>query len=582
MFIKPNSILRFFGSIKLAVPLLSIIILILIGATFYESQVGSSYVQQFIYKSPWFGALMFLLAINLGISALLRYPWKGTRKIGFAITHFGLVVIIAGSAAVIHLGVEGMLLLRIGEPASHQIRVEGDLLEVIDADGTIQQSSIQINPDNSVAPQKLGNLSLLNYTENATKAVNFIEDQTVNNSAVHLSLSSSRMGQNVGQWLAIAPLGFDTIQLGLAELSIQEVNNQQELQSYLNPPLDKALSPYGVLNLKLKKQQKQIDVQSSLSQIINFKNIQISIQAFWSDFRLDRNNQPVSASSTFNNPAIQLELTTPNGKERWFLFGKDNLNPVRTLISGEIEPNIDITYEIEPQKPQNYLQILVTPDDSLYYAVNSRNGFQSGKLTTGDKIIPKWADFEIMLDTYLPHAQLQRLVIPNPNSQQTGFPALLVQTEDKKEAWLPWGEPTVIEDNNIEYFAAFSPKLMQIPFDIQLTDFIVERNEGDESVAMWTSRIRIQDPENKIMVKRNVWMNHPTWYKGWKIAQSSWNPNDLSQSTLQIKREPLWVTGLTWTGSTLVVLGIIIMFYGSSFRPIDFGEREQIIDKMKS
>ena len=30
------------------------------------------------------------------------------------------------------------------------------------------------------------------------------------------------------------------------------------------------------------------------------------------------------------------------------------------------------------------------------------------------------------------------------------------------------------------------------------------------------------------------------------------------------KREPLWVTALTWTGSGLVVLGITIMFYGRS------------------
>ncbi|MGB3295409.1 MAG: hypothetical protein WBB01_20695, partial [Phormidesmis sp.] len=90
---------HYLGSIKLAVPLLIVIATILIGATFYESEVGSTVVQQEIYKSPWFGALMFLLALNLGISTLSRYPWKGARKIGFAITHWGLVVIIAGSAA---------------------------------------------------------------------------------------------------------------------------------------------------------------------------------------------------------------------------------------------------------------------------------------------------------------------------------------------------------------------------------------------------------------------------------------------------------------------------------------------------
>ena len=78
---------------------------------------------------------------------------------------------------------------------------------------------------------------------------------------------------------------------------------------------------------------------------------------------------------------------------------------------------------------------------------------------------------------------------------------------------------------------------------------------------MWTSKIRIEDPANGISERRNVWMNHPTWYRGWKIAQASWNPGDLQQSTLQVKREPTWVTALTWTGSALVVSGIAVMFY---------------------
>ena len=48
---------------------------------------------------------------------------------------------------------------------------------------------------------------------------------------------------------------------------------------------------------------------------------------------------------------------------------------------------------------------------------------------------------------------------------------------------------------------------------------------------------------------------------GWKIAQASWNPGDLKQSTLQVKREPAWVTATTWLGSLLVVIGIAVIFY---------------------
>ena len=115
---------------------------------------------------------------------------------------------------------------------------------------------------------------------------------------------------------------------------------------------------------------------------------------------------------------------------------------------------------------------------------------------------------------------------------------------------------------------AFSPKLLQLPFSLKLNDFIVERNEGSESVAMWTSAVSLFDPfarkAGDAQVERRVWMNNPTWFKGWKIAQASWNPGDLSQSTLQVKREPWWVTALTWLGSMMVTMGVAVMFYGRS------------------
>ena len=76
-----DRLIRFIGSIKLAVPLLSAIVGILIWATFYESQVGSTTVQQEVYKSPWFGALMFMLALNLSVSALSRYPGEVLGKL---------------------------------------------------------------------------------------------------------------------------------------------------------------------------------------------------------------------------------------------------------------------------------------------------------------------------------------------------------------------------------------------------------------------------------------------------------------------------------------------------------------------
>ena len=556
-----DRIIRFLGSIKLAVPLLSTIIGILIWATFYESEVGTTTVQQEVYKSPWFGALMFLLALNLGMSALSRYPWRGARKIGFALTHIGLIVIIAGSAAVIHLGVEGMLLVRTDSDANNQIRIEGDTLDVMSPDGTIERANIFIKDDGSVNPQYVGGLELEAYSEDTVRTVNFVEGGQVANPAVTLSLYSDRMGQAVERSLAVAPKGYDTEAIGPAELDIIKVNNSKELKQLLSPPTEVKQPLWGEINVNYDNKVKAIDLKEQAGNTIKIKDLEVKLLEFFPDFRLDENNRPISVSNQLNNPGVLLQIANNNGVERWFVFGNEAINPIHAIISGSAIDNLQISYSIEQPQVTNFFKVIVAEDNQLYYAAKSSKGFKSGKYAVGEAVKPGWADFTITLTQYIPDARLERNIVVSDEPGLETAPALLVKTESGKETWIPWAEPTAIEDDNGEYFAAFSPKLLQIPFGVKLEDFIVDRNEGSESVAMWTSKIRIDDPATNESQQRKVWMNHPTWYKGWKIAQASWNPGDLKQSTLQVKREPAWVTATTWLGSLLVVIGIAVIFY---------------------
>ncbi|MEM1251475.1 MAG: cytochrome c biogenesis protein ResB [Cyanobacteria bacterium P01_H01_bin.21] len=560
-----SSALRFIGSIRLAIPLLVVIGTVLIGATFYESEVGSSVVQQEIYKSPWFGALMFLLAVNLSISTLLRYPWKGARKIGFATAHWGLVVIIAGSAAVIHLSVEGMLLARTdGGPVS-TLRVEGDLLEVAMPGQETQQASLFIKDDGSVVPNHLGDISLLGYTNHAIKTVHFTNEAAIDNPAVRLSLNSTRMGQTLERWLAVAPVAYDRMDIGPAELQIVKARSEDELQQALTVPDQESTAIWGTLELTSSGKTKVLDVKSSLNQPVALGEADVVVRDFWPDFRLDGNGKPETATQQLRNPAVQLEISNDDARERWFIFGNPEFQPIRTQLLGDRPIELDIEYTISADvQPNAFFRVVVDDSNELHYAAKSSKGFKSGELVLGKAIAPGWADFVITLEEYVPNAKVERDIVPLTDGREGGEPALQIATPDGQKTWVPWGEPTTVSTAAGNLYVAFSPKLMRLPFALKLNDFIVERNEGSESVAMWTSLISLMEPQTGEISERRVWMNHPTWFRGWKIAQASWNPGDLAQSTLQVKREPWWVTGLTWLGSLMVTLGVAIMFYGRS------------------
>lgn len=552
-------LIRFLGSIRLAVPLLVAIATILIAATFYESNVGSPTVQREIYKSAWFGALMFLLAINLGVSTLSRYPWRGPRKIGFALAHWGLIVIIAGSAAVIHLSTEGMLLGRTDGSPQSQIRVEGDLLEVVVPGQTPQQTDVFIKPDGSVYPQQFAGFSLLGYSDNAIKTVRFVDNGAVDNLAVKVKLQSDRMGQTLERWLAVAPVGYSQIDIGPAHLEIAQATNEAELTELLSPP-DTAQSTYGQLRVG----GQTVDMQQAIGQTLQLPgDLGVEVVEVWPDFRLNANGQPTSASKQFRNPAVHLNLKQGDVHERWFVFAKPGFEPVR---SGQ-EIALAVTYDAPQPVATNYFRIVAAPNHNLFYAASSSKGFKSGEFYPNQAVTPGWADFQISLSDRIDKATIQRQVVPvTPVAEgpfaKEGSPALHIATAEGQDFWLPWGEPTSLETSAGEYFAAFSPKILSLPFYVKLDDFIVERNEGSESVAMWTSQVTLFDPQTDTAVHRSIWMNHPTWFRGWKLAQASWNPGDLQQSTLQLKREPWWVTALTWSGSLMVVLGIGVMFYG--------------------
>lgn len=559
-----SKVVSFLGSIRLAVPLLAAIAVILIGATFYEAYAGTATVQREVYKSVWFGGLMFLLAVNLALSTLSRYPWRGGRKIGFALTHWGLVVIIAGSAAVIHLSTEGMVLVRTDGGPTNQVRIEGEQLELVGPDRRRHQADLFVRPDQSVYPPQVGGLSLVGYSASAIKTVSFSDGGGVDNLAVKLALHSDRMGQTLERWLALAPAGYRQLDVGPAHLEITQAQDEADLQQLLSPPAPQT-APFGTLQLGTQT----VDVQSQLGHTLTLAtditahDITVELAGFWPDFRLDGNHQPTSASSQLQNPALQLNLTQGDQQARWYVFANPEFSPIRSGAAIAAT----VTYTAPPPTPTDYFRVVAAPDHQLFYAALSSAGFKTGELHPGQPITPGWADFQISLLSRLDKAQVQRQMVPvTPVADaplgDAGAPALQVATAEGQTYWLPWGEPTALETAGGTYFAAFSPKLLELPFYLKLNDFIVERNEGSESVAMWTSDVTLFDPQRDTAVQRTVWMNHPTWFRGWKLAQASWNPGDLQQSTLQLKREPWWVTALTWSGSLMVVLGIGTMFYG--------------------
>ena len=106
---------------------------------------------------------------------------------------------------------------------------------------------------------------------------------------------------------------------------------------------------------------------------------------------------------------------------------------------------------------------------------------------------------------------------------------------------------------------------------VRLMHFDVPRDEGTDTPADFHSTVRFTDPNTGHEQVTVISMNHPVHYPTgfWRTAlglntqfsQAQWNPGDLGETTLQVRRDPGWP--FKWIGSIFLCAGLVGMIFYS-------------------
>ena len=105
--------LRALASLKLTVVLLLALAVVLSAGTILESMKGTEAARA-VYYAPWFFALQGLFALNVALALIERWP-RNRWRIGFALTHGAMLIILAGAVATALFKVEGQMPLWEGQ-----------------------------------------------------------------------------------------------------------------------------------------------------------------------------------------------------------------------------------------------------------------------------------------------------------------------------------------------------------------------------------------------------------------------------------------------------------------------------------
>ncbi|MFL6513958.1 MAG: hypothetical protein ACJ8M1_02935 [Chthoniobacterales bacterium] len=624
-----HPIAQFFASLKLAVVLLAVLIMAAIAGTIYESSFDAKVARAYVYGAPWFNIWLTLLAANLAVSALSRWPWR-KHHVAFLVTHLGIITLLAGSLIGRIFGTEGSITLFKGDPPTNRLLVDERELRVHDSDGIIKgyPADFLHHPPTTSRPRDLGRLadgtklSIIDYAPALETKLNPKPVASGGAPAIHFTIATAMMNQHLDSWLLAEPPEHSKFSMGLANIEFKRgaanpadgtadvsANKQQTATDLEESIFSFSKAPEeqigrvikggstgakvrleqpengnkGRLAISLGGNQFTVDVAQNLNREAKLGDSPFvaRIDNYWPDFRIEE-GKPGSLSDQPNNPAVLVTIrgkgipaaaapTNPHGADKEITT---NGGPPTMPASGESAPN--------------NLTLFMADDGTITYQLVSRkNGQSSGKLELNKPLTTGWADWQLVVDKTLPHAE--HWMDFNPvkgdgaaaaaKEMPDGIRVQLDQNGRKIEQWLAAGWQVTVPTQPNEIILAYGFRQVPLPIGLELTDFEVKRNEGSDSPAGFKSTLRISTPEGESAVG-SCWMNHPfsfpsDWWRAWtgltyKMSQASWNPDNLSQSTVQILRDPGW--SLKWVGSLLVVAGVFMMFYLKPYRRQTVGE----------
>ncbi len=268
--------------------------------------------------------------------------------------------------------------------------------------------------------------------------------------------------------------------------------------------------------------------------------------------------------------------------EQWLLAGdRDHGRIDLGLITVDLVP---LGGEPPATGAANRAILRVQSDGSLQSEFfTGERSLATADLPPGQAVATGWSDWTIEAQQVLPSAAPGFRFDPLPEGETAppGQPLLegiLVRAtrgEQSMEQWVGAGWRVSLPTGSFPIDVSYGWEVARLPFGLVLQDFNVERNEGTDEPASFQSDLAMVLPDGTIDGTGSCSMNQPANYPQalwrsltgltYKISQASWNPNDLSQSSVQILRDPGWLG--KWVGSLILCAGLVTMFIFRRPRP---------------
>ncbi|EAH8750336.1 cytochrome c biogenesis protein CcsA [Campylobacter jejuni] len=497
-----KNIIKSIGDLRVSVVLFLLFALFCALATFIESAYGTPTAWAMVYDTFWFEYIQLLLGINL-LCGMFRYKMFGLKKLPLMIFHISFLFILVGSAMTRYAGFEGILPIR-----EH---TQNSLIE--SSKTSLRISAIKDGERYSAVNDRyIGNLPFANFFK---LKLNLGDDQAV--------------------------LKYKDLILN-AHYTYKENNNSD---------------PLLVLMLSQKGSQ-GVDVKFEKGEVKNIEGVNF---AFMNDnvkapfVKIDENltlssSENLHFLSMLDGQNLDLKIgEKANAKERRLYEIKD----------------ISFVVKAASLHAQEALEGSNRPQDESFWL-----WFKSAWLEVGrTMLISTFGEPQNWKNSLLLHFKDFALSNENKNLELTGSNALKLELSYKNESKefyiFEYNKPIMIELAGQKFFISWALSYEQLPFDIYLRDFVLDRYPGSMSPASYASEITVKN--NNENFDYRIFMNNVLDYDGYRFYQSSYD-QDEKGTVLSVNKDPGKIP--TYIGYFLLCLGMFMNFLNphSRFRTL--------------
>jgi hypothetical protein len=543
-------LLGLLASLKLALVLLLIFGTSIAAATFVEARHGTEAARALIYNARWFEILLGLLVLSLILMLIKRWPYRG-HQLGFFLIHLAMIVILVAAGITRFFGYEGLMPIREGQ-TTNIIYSSEDHLQLTVAGRTLSAPVRLWKPGaNSLARR-------LHFGDGVYRL-------RVRDYWPHYEerLVAGEGGVPAIRFATVGGQGMDSHSLVLGEsLWLGEMRVRFAEDAL---PEDLGGGRYGALMIHLEGQTHNLAVPAQPPADLSAAGYRFVISEFQPDYKV---GAAPDLSRPMNNPMIRVSITGPDGRQgERILFA---YHPEFSMSHGGREDpfaGLDMLYRFERglvfAREEDGLTArcsLPLQEMDMATAEVSREIPVGTSFRVEEMTLYRDPDgsFSLVLQEYLPSAV--RRGVPSEDAHAPAAARVEVRSPSGAlaEALVLRGEPgTEIELDGHPATVALGPVQIQLPYSLELEDFVLQTYPGSNNPASYESHVLLFDPAKGIDGKPvRIYMNHPLTHRGFKHFQSSYDSDRLG-TILSVNYDPgKWPT---YAGYVLITLGFILV-----------------------